>query len=109
MCCFGCFFRFVGARRCDIIDYYSDDTKLVCRTQMLHKRNNSAADRYRVIVGLNSYTATSFATCTDNAGCYFEYRDDATPVCMIDTHSISPARIYVVASTKGTRFMASTS
>ena len=33
---------FLGALRCDVIDYYSDDTKLVCRTREMHFREHPA-------------------------------------------------------------------
>ena len=47
---------YIGALRCDVIDYYSDDTKLVCRTRQLHWK--SAKD-LEIKVALWSYTSTS--------------------------------------------------
>lgn len=71
---------FIGHMRCDIIDYYSDDTKLVCRTRMLHRRNQSSNDIYRVVVGMHSFSSTSFATCMDlQTECMFQYHNESTP------------------------------
>eukprot|EP00729_Bicosta_minor_P006976 gene6976-5684_t len=61
---------YVGALRCDVIDYYSDDTKLVCRTRQLHW---ASAKDLEIKVALWSYTATSYATCADPDGCLFHY------------------------------------
>jgi plastocyanin len=64
---------YVGALRCDIIDYYSDDTKLVCRTRQLHWK--SAKD-LEIKVAMWSYTWTSYAVCADPDGCTFHYDGD---------------------------------
>ena len=59
---------YLGALRCDVIDYYSDDTKLVCRTRQLHWRE-SWLD---IKVALISMTSTKYAKCAFH-GCRYMY------------------------------------
>ena len=79
---------FIGAMRCDVIAYYSDDTKLVCKTRQLHWKTSH---NLQIKVALWSYTATSYAHCAVPGGCLFHYDGgDSTPYIEVSSSAAVP-------------------
>ena len=79
---------FIGALRCDVIAYYSDDTKLVCKTRKLHWKSTH---NLQIKVALWSYTATSYAHCAVPGGCIFHYDGgDSTPWIETSSAAVVP-------------------
>eukprot|EP00040_Diaphanoeca_grandis_P004673 m.29668 g.29668 ORF g.29668 m.29668 type:complete len:4542 (+) comp16144_c0_seq1:223-13848(+) len=69
---------FVGPLRCDINQYHTDDTTIVCKTRQDFRRAASSSNpMYYVKVARHSMTNVQYASCQTD--CRYGYRHDRTP------------------------------
>eukprot|EP00039_Didymoeca_costata_P018192 m.332487 g.332487 ORF g.332487 m.332487 type:complete len:4620 (+) comp16956_c0_seq1:136-13995(+) len=78
---------YIGQLRCDIDNYWSSDTKLVCTTRELHW---SPLYNLKIKVLIWSHSSASYAKCQAPGNCDFYYHSYATPTVYRSDSAVVP-------------------